>query len=171
MPPYISLDIDNTIDTWAGAFASPIFVVDNSRWDEISRIIINYEFGAMKATFLSPWWLIWRFYRLIWSACNLFWLRKLDITKITVEKYFPVLDLYFCNEEQIVVLKNRSDNSDWLAQMKCTRKHRILRILVQLLAEIGTGCFANSRGAIHTSSANAITEIVILTSTFLNFSF
>lgn len=103
--------------------------------------------------------------------CNSFWLRKLDITKITVEKYFPVLDLYFCNEEQIVVLKNRSDNSDWLAQMKCTRKHRILRILVQLLAEIGTGCFANSRGAIHTSSANAITEIVILTSTFLNFSF
>lgn len=86
-------------------------------------------------------------------------------------KYIPVLDLYFCNEEQIVVLKNRSDKSDWLAQMKCTRKHRILRIPVQLLAEIGTGCFANSRGAIHTSSANAITEIVILTSTLHNLSF
>lgn len=60
---------------------------------------------------------------------------------------------------------------DLIAQMKRTRKHRILRIPVQLLAEIGTWCFANSRDAIHTSSAIAITEIVILTSTFLNFSF
>lgn len=102
--------------------------------------------------------------------CNSFWLRKLDITKITVENIFRPRFVFLqwrancCSKKQI-----------WQFWLTCPnemyKKTQNIRIPVQLLAEIGTGWFANSRGAIHTSSANAITEIVILTSTFLNFSF
>lgn len=147
----------------------PIFVVDNSRRDEISRIIINYEFGAMKATFLSPWWLIWRFYWLICGVIYFHWERRKK-QKSLLKNIFRPRFVFLqwrtncCSKKQI-----------WQIWLTCpnetTRKHRILRIPVQLLAEIGTWCFANSRDAIHTSSAIAITEIVILTSTFLNFSF
>lgn len=147
----------------------PIFVVDNSRRDEISRIIINYEFGAMKATFLSPWWLIWRFYRLICGVIYFHWERRKKQKSLLKNIFRP--RFVFLQWRTNCCSKKQIWQNDWLAQMKRTRKHRILRIPVQLLAKIGTWCFANSRDAIHTSSAIAITEIVILTSTFLNFSF
>lgn len=52
VPSYITSDIDNTVDIWDGAVTSLIFVVDNSPTDEISWILINYEFKSVE-TYLN----------------------------------------------------------------------------------------------------------------------
>lgn len=124
MPPYFTLDIGDTIDSWAGAFASLIFVIDNSRQDEISRFIINYKFEAMKATLISLWWLIWQYHWLIdGTTSNLFRFRK-DDREISVQNIYVLDRCIFFWEEEVVVGKNKSDRVDWLAQMKWTRNRR-----------------------------------------------